>query len=120
MKKKIFAVLVVTFIVLSINISVFANNETDLVKDESKNILLVSYEATPSGYDDDAIYYTHDSPFWKVQYSEYFEPSIYRTETRNGLLFTGTLKFTGMVRKDGNGRFRGAYQGTLYYYGNVR
>ena len=120
MKKKILTFIVVGFIVFSINISASASQGLDIVQDDTDSLVEITSEMTPFGYDDDAIYYTRSSPFWKVQRSEYFEPSIYRTETRSGLLFTGTLKFTGRVINDGNGRYRGAYEGTLYYYGDVR
>lgn len=120
MKKKILTFIVVGFIVFSINISVFASKGLVIAQDDTDSLIEITSEMRPLGYDDDAIYYTRSSPFWKVQYSKYFEPSIYRTETRNGLLYTGNLKFIGLVLEEDNGHYRGAYVGTLYYYGHAR
>lgn len=100
--------------------SVFASNEFNFIADESQKNVKSYYDIVQLGYDDDAIYYTRSSPFWKIQRSAFFDQTIYRTETRNGRLYTGTLNFTGRVTDEGNGRYRGEYTGTLYYYGRAK
>lgn len=65
----------------------------------------------PAGFDDDTIYYSN---YAYHQTNNSFPRTIRVTETRAGLLYSGTLTFTGEYHNYG-GTYVGYYSGTLYY-----
>ena len=108
-KKKILAVSFVMMLVMLCISPIFAKSKGNDLENEKA----FSYQVRARGFEDEAIYYTYNNPYYYYNSSD-FPSSISITERKGNALYSGTLRYTGHHQCNGSSCV-GEYAGVLYF-----